>query len=297
MRTVVVAGATGYLGRFFCAEYRKRGWRVRAIVRNAERARASSLEADEIVAAEATKPPTLQGVMAGAELVVSALGITRQKDGLDYRDVDYQANANLLDEALRGGVTRFAFVHVLGADRMADVPLVAAKQAFVDELRAANIASTVIAPSGFFSDMSDFLVMARSGRVWLFGDGTHRLNPIHGADLAAAAADAIDKGRELLEVGGPDIFTHDTLARLAFEAAGKPVRITYLPDALRKFALAVLPWFPRAVGGPARFFLSALGMDMVGEPHGHHRLADHFRVRMTGRARPDGQPEADTCVS
>lgn len=277
MTTVFIAGATGYLGRYLCAEYRSRGWRVHALVRDAEKARKSGLEADLLIEAEATRPETLGGQLEGADLVVSSLGITRQKDGLSYRDVDYQANANLLDEALRAGVGRFAYIHVLGADRMLEVPLIAAKQAFVDRLQAADIASTIIAPSGYFSDMADFLAMAKSGRVYLFGDGRLRLNPIHGADLAAATADAIAAERDWLDIGGPDTFTHDELATLACESLGKPPRITHLPDSLRRMALAVLPLFPQSVGGPARFFLTALGMEVLGEAHGTRHLADHFR--------------------
>ena len=94
MKTVFVAGATGYLGRYLCAEYRSRGWRVIALVRDAERA--AGLDADRLVEAEATRPETLKGAMDGADLVISALGITRQADGLGYHEVDYQANICLL---------------------------------------------------------------------------------------------------------------------------------------------------------------------------------------------------------
>ena len=271
-KTVLIAGATGYLGRFLVSEYARRGWRVRALVR-----READLPA-ELIHAEATRPETLEGCMEGVDLVISALGITRQADGLTYRDVDYQANLNLLEEALRAGVGRFAYIHVLNADRMADVPLVAAKSAFVDRLQASPVASTVIAPSGYFSDMGDFLSMARAGRAWLFGDGQHRLNPIHGADLATATAEAIDAGRAWLDVGGPEVFTHEALARLAFETLGRPARITRLPDGLRRAALRLLPWVtPARIHGPALFFLTAMGGDMVGQCHGTRHLSDHFR--------------------
>jgi len=103
--------------------------------------------------------------MDGVELVASALGITRQADGPSYRDVDHHANLNLLREAERAGAIRFAYVHVLNADAIRHVPLVAAKAGFVDALQASPIAGTVIAPSGYFSDMGDFLAMARPGRV------------------------------------------------------------------------------------------------------------------------------------
>lgn len=278
MNTVCVAGATGYLGRFLVAEFRRRGWQVLALVRDRQRAQAGGLVADALIEAQATERASLSGVLGGVDLVVSALGITRQRDGLSYCDVDYRANLNLLEEALDAGVGKFAYVHVLGAASLPEVALVAAKQAFVDKLRTAPIASCVISPSGYFSDMQDFLGMARSGRVWLFGDGSHRINPIHGADLAAAIADAIEAGRTSLEIGGPDILSHRQIAELAFAALDKPARITCLPDWPRRAALWLLPRVtPLAWHGPVQFFLAAMGQDVVGEPHGTHRLEDFFR--------------------
>ena len=275
MKRVFIAGATGYLGRYLCAEFQRRGWYVIALVRKTTQA--APIAADQLIEAQATQPATLKGIMAGVDLVVSCLGITRQVDGLGYWDVDYQANLNLLHEAEQTGVARFAFVHVLNAARMKRVPMVAAKSAFVAELQRARIAWTVIAPTGYFSDMGDFLKMAQSGRVWLFGDGSKRINPIHGADLAAATADAVEAGVGWLDVGGPDIFTQKELAELAFASQQFTPRITFLPDIMRRLALRLLPYVtPRRVHGPAQFFLSALALDMVGECRGIHHLKDHF---------------------
>lgn len=275
MRRVFIAGATGYLGRHLCAEYQQRGWYVIALVRKSTRA--APIAADQLVEALATDPETLKGVMAGADLVVSCLGITRQTDVLGYWDVDYQANLNLLREAERAGVGQFGYIHVLHASDMAQVPMVAAKSAFVVELQRSAVAATVVAPTGYFSDMGDFLKMAQSGRVWLFGNGNKRINPIHGADLATAIAEAVEAQLDWQNVGGPDIFTQRELAELAFASIGKPSRITLLPDIIRRIALRVLPFVtPRRISGPARFFLSALALDMVGARHGTRRLKDHF---------------------
>jgi uncharacterized protein YbjT (DUF2867 family) len=283
---VLVAGATGYLGRFLCAEYARRGHHVTALVRDAARARGL---ADVLVEAQATGPETLSGLMDGVDLAVSALRITRQADGLGYRDVDYRANLNLLHEAERAGVGRFAYVHVFHADAMAGVPVVDAKAEFVAALWASDMPATVIAPTGYFSDMGESLAMARAGRVWLFGDGSLRLNPIHGADLAAAIADATEAGRGWVEVGGPDVMTQGEIARAAFAALGTEPRITLLPDGLRRAALAALPLLPRRVSGPARFFLTALGMDMVAPRFGTRRLSDHF-ASLVSETLPQGVP-------
>lgn len=276
MKHVLIAGATGYLGRYLCAEYRQRGWQVTALVRKASRE--ADLSADRIIEAEATRPETLAGAMKNIDLVVSALGITRQVDGVGYWDVDYQANVNLLEEALRSNVAQFTFVHVLHADRMDRVPLVAAKAAFVRKLQTADLLSTVIAPTGYFSDMADFLKMAKAGRVWLFGNGQHRINPIHGADLATAIFDAVEEGVPWADIGGPETFTQNDLATLCFEVLSKRQRITHVPDALRRLALRLLPHLaPRRIAGPAQFFLTAGALNMTAPPSGTRRLADYFK--------------------
>ncbi len=297
MQTVFIAGASGYLGRYLVQEYVQRGWHVRALVRDRQSTAKSNLGAHDYVTAEATEADTLKGVMDGADLVISSLGITRQKDGLTYRAVDYQANLNLLREAERAGVGRFAYVHVLGARQMMQVPLVQAKQAFVDQLECSSLPSTVIAPSGYFSDMGEILNSAKAGRAWVFGDGSKRLNPIHGADLAKAAADAIDRGETWFDVGGPEIFTQAELAQLAFDVLDKPTRISRVPDWVRKAAIAVLPRVtPIHVHGPAQFFLTALGQHMVGETHGTRRLKDHFR-QLAGETDAGGQDTVHPVVS
>ncbi len=274
-QNVFIAGASGYLGRFLCQEYQRRGWHVTALVRKSTDPH--GIGADQLVTAEATWPEALSGTMQGADLVISALGITRQSDGVGYWDVDYQANVNLLNEALRSGVDHFAYVHVLNADRMSHVPMVAAKSAFVRKLQSAAIGSTVIAPSGYFSDMGDFLNMARKGRVWLFGAGQQRINPIHGADLAQALATAVGENQRWLDVGGPQTFTHQELAELAFACLGQQPRISFLPDFTRRAALFVVPKImPRPIAGPMSFFLTAMGMNMVGTSKGTHLLKDHF---------------------
>lgn len=145
MDRVFIAGATGYFGRHLCAEYQRRGWYVIALVGKVDQA--GLIAADQLIEAEATDPVTLKGVMAGADLVVSCLGITRQTNRLDYWDVDYQANLNLLREAKRAGIGQFCYVHVLDAGERSHVPMDTAKSTFMAELQRYAIAATVITPN------------------------------------------------------------------------------------------------------------------------------------------------------
>src|SRR5574337_19769 len=147
---VLVAGATGYLGNFLVAEARKRGYWVRALARSEQRLSPVRAAIDEVFIGEVTRPSSLTGMAQGIDVVISSIGITRQKDGLRYRDVDYQGNLNILREALGSGVRKFVYVSVFNADRMSDLQIVRAKECFVNELRESGIDYAVIRPNGYF---------------------------------------------------------------------------------------------------------------------------------------------------
>ncbi len=233
---VLVAGASGYLGTYIVKELLSRKISVKAIVRNS-----SSLPIVntllEVVEAQVTQRNTLEELFSEVDLVVSSVGITRQKEGLTYMDVDYQANVNLLDEAVKNHVKKFIYISVLNGDKLKHLKMCEAKEAFCEYLNKAPIESCIIRPNGFFSDMGDFLSMAERGKIFLFGDGEHKLNPIDGEDLAQVVVDAIDSSDKEIAVGGPDILTQNEIATLAFQASDKPVKIVHLPIMIQKLTL------------------------------------------------------------
>jgi uncharacterized protein YbjT (DUF2867 family) len=278
MKKVLVAGATGYLGQFVVRALKAKGYWIRALGRSASRLAPVEDYADELFIGEVTDPDSLTGLCDGIDVVFSSVGITRQKDGLTYNDVDYQANRNLLTIAEGASVSKFVYVHVLNAEQLQHVAMIQAKQAFVDALKRSPLDHTVICPTGFFSDMEEFLKMARAGRVYLFADGSNRINPIHGADLAEVCADALERREQQLDVGGPEVFTYREIAELAFNVFEKPKKITCLPKKLIAAAVGALRWVtPVKTYGPIQFLATVMTMDVVGETYGQRRLADHFR--------------------
>ena len=128
MKRILVAGSTGYLGGFVCRELKARGHFVRALARSPEKLVPLRDSLDEIVEAEVTRPETLEHVCDGIDVVFSSVGITRQKDGLTFRDVDYQGNKNLLDVALQAGVQKFVYVSVLNGARLRHLDIVDAHE-------------------------------------------------------------------------------------------------------------------------------------------------------------------------
>src|SRR6056297_422501 len=191
MTKILVAGASGYLGKFILEELDSWGIPAIALVRTPEKLKDLKHRNMKIEQAEVTRPETLSGVCKDVETVISTVGITHPKDGLTYIDIDYRANLNLLKEAERTGVRKFIYVSVIDGDKLRHLKIIEAKERFVDALKASGLEYTVIRPNGFFSDLRDLLYMAKKGRVVLFGNGELKLNPIHGADLAEVCVRAI----------------------------------------------------------------------------------------------------------
>jgi uncharacterized protein YbjT (DUF2867 family) len=241
---------------------------------------------DEVFIGEVTKPETLNGIADDVDILMSTIGITRQKDGLTYQEVDYQGNVNLLREALESGVKKFIYVSALKARELPNLKIVQAKEKFVDELRASGIDYAVMRPNGYFSDMSDFLDMARRGRIFLFGGGRFRLNPIHGKDVAEVCVSAIDSPVREISFGGPQVYTHREIAEAAFAALGKKPKISSIPT----FVAPAVLWILRHVTsstfyGPIEFLLTVLTRDMIGDARGKELLTDFFQEE-TKRATP-----------
>jgi len=274
---VLVAGATGYLGRHLVERLKRDGYWVRALVRRPEQAEKVQA-ADEVFIGEVTRPDTLVDIAQGIDIVFSTIGITRQRDGKTYDDVDFRGNLAVLHEAERSGVERFVYVSVLhGRQLRSTVLLAAAKERFVDALTVSPIRSVVVRPTGYFSDMMAFLDMARRGTASLIGDGRRRMNPISGSDLAAACIDAAHAVAAEVEVGGPETFTHEQIVATAFAALGTAPRIRHIPLRLVRAAGWLLAHVtPQRVYGPLQFFLAVMTTDMVAPATGTDRLIDRF---------------------
>lgn len=277
MDRILLAGATGYLGRHIARELVKRSYPVRALARNPEKLKQENIALPEIIRAEITQPDSIKGCCKNIDVIISTVGITKQKDGLTYMDVDYQANMNLLCEAKQSGVKKIIYVSVLNGENLRHLKICDAKELFVEQLIQSGLDCCIIRPNGFFSDITEFYEMAKKGRVYLFGNGELKTNPIHGEDLAAVCADAIDKPDQEVKAGGPETLTHNEIAAAAFEVLGIKPKITHIPNWVRIAILKMVRFLSGSkVYGPVEFFMTVMAMDMVAPEYGTHTVREYF---------------------
>jgi uncharacterized protein YbjT (DUF2867 family) len=284
---VLVAGATGYLGKFVVRAFKERGYWVRALTRSEERLgepgpfTAPGIgpdDVDDVFVGEITEPDSLVGLMDDIDIVFSCVGISRQRDGLTFEQVDYQCNHTLIEMAVEAGISKFVYVSMQGAEKpdLAHLAITEAHEKIVGELQASGLDHRIVRPCGYFSDMGALLTMAKKGRALLVGDGSNKMSPIHGRDLGHVVVDVTEGDEQEVEAGGPDVMTQREAAELAFDVLGKPAKITVVPLWLAKGMTKGVRLLSKQFGDLAEFIVVAGEVDGVGPPLGTTTLRTYF---------------------
>lgn len=279
---VLVAGATGYIGGGVLQILHQRGFWVRALCRDKSRLRNPNW-CDDIFIGHATQPETLQGLCEGIDVVFSSIGIRSFNRRPTCWEVDYQANLNILEAAKTSGVKHFIFVSVLHAPAMARLsPLAEAREQVAQAIMQSGMDYNIFAPTGFFNDTREFLVMAQQkGEIRLLGDGSGVINPLSALDFGEEVARVIEEPQlrnTVRSVGGCEKLSHRQMAELVFQLLGKEPRIKSTPAwALAVWALLLRPFNYNAYAVVKFFEFSARTRDMTGEPIGQRRVKDFLR--------------------
>jgi uncharacterized protein YbjT (DUF2867 family) len=294
VKRVLIAGATGYLGKYAVKAFKERGYWVRVLTRSKERLfepgpfTAPALAAqdiDDIFIGEISKPATLAGVMDGIDIIYSSVGISRQRDGLTFEQVDYQCNRNLIDLCRGSSVSRFVYVSMQGAEHIMHLAITRAHEKVVADLKQSGLEYRIVRPCGYFSDMGALYDMASKGRAFLVGEGNNRMNPIHGRDLAEVCVDTAEGDELEVEAGGPDIMTQREAAALAFEVVGKPAKITVIPMWLARCLVKLIGFLSTQFGDLADFIVTAGEIDGVGPKRGTTTLKSYFESLHAARSK------------
>ena len=229
---VVLAGAFGKLGSDI----------LRALVRDGHDVLAVDMVLRELDGIEGsyekkqvdvTKPEQLKGLCDGADAVITTVGLTRTSAEVTNYDIDYHGNLNLLNEARRAGVKKFAYVSVLKADKAPKVPMLHAKYLLEEALKASGIDYVIFRPTGYFYDIAKvFKPMIEKGEVTLLGKKPVSANVIDTTDLADFMLLHLGDRNKTYDIGGTETYTYEEIARMFFAAAGKEPVIKHAPPFL-----------------------------------------------------------------
>lgn len=255
---ILLAGATGTVGRAVCQALLAEGHSVVALVRPNAKPLGISHSALTIYAGQwsafsnsvdATVPADTPHSPEPFDALISCIA-SRSGAASDAERVDYQANCELLAVAKRLGIHRFLLLSAICVQK----PRLAfqrAKLRFEQELARSGLDYSIIRPTAFFKSLSGQLDRVRSGKPFLvFGDGlATACKPISERDLAVFMLRCVNDPasfRQILPIGGPGpALTPIDQAECLSELLGRPVAIRSIsPTFFNVLSAMLLPMAP-----------------------------------------------------
>ena len=141
---VAVTGATGFLGRRLTGRLSARGWRVRILVRDGSRAKGLDYIAPDVVMGDLGDADALTDLVAGADWVINAAGLTKARDRAAFFDVN-GAGARRLAQASEGRPLIHVSSQAAREPRLSDYA--ASKRAGEEAVRdVAGLAAVIVRP-------------------------------------------------------------------------------------------------------------------------------------------------------
>lgn len=155
--TVLMVGASGFVGRHLLERLVSRGHRVRAVARSG-RPEGSRVLGDQVqwVAADITDPDDVDGLSRDCDVLVHLAGIRREGPGQSFRGVHVEGTRHLLEEAARCGTGRFVHVSALGASPRG-APFFRTKFEAEQAVRASDLDWVIARPSAVYGPDDHFV--------------------------------------------------------------------------------------------------------------------------------------------
>lgn len=250
---VLVTGGAGFVGNNIVSKLVGKGYEVRAVVRNPEKANkrlGHFGDKIEIAQGDVTKRDDWADLMKGVDAVVHTVAISMEKGGQTYDDVNYQGTINVVDAAVDAGVGRFINISQNGADASLPYRFLASKGKAQDYVAMQdNLKWTAIRPSAIFGPQDEFFnTFARLVKLTpiifpLIGGGKAEFQPVSIFDVAEATVRSIEDdstiGKELV-VGGPEVLTLGEIEKRVVKALNTSRIFVPAPVALLRPAVFVM---------------------------------------------------------
>lgn len=247
MSTILLTGASGFVGSHVLPALLGAGHRVAALARSAKAADTilGRLPSErrggvEIRSGDVTEPASIPPALAGIDAVVHLVAIPRDFDGgASLRLVNTEGTRTVVEAARAAGIRRFVHQGALGVEDDPALHYASSKAKGERIVADSGLDWTILRPSilwgerdGFFNIIAG-LVRLSPGVVPVPGRGTARFQPLWIADLARIVVEVLahpeaTTGRSL-DLGGPRYWTYREITREVMRGMGRRGIIVPMP--------------------------------------------------------------------
>ncbi len=235
--TVLVAGATGFLGSEICRQLSEKNIPVKGLVRtSSDTNKVTQLKelGVEIVEGDLKDKSSLKNALHGVSAIISTVSSTlSRQEGDSIQTVDTEGQYNLIDAAIDANLKQFVYVSL--CEMPGQFPLQIAKRKVEKHLTESGLGYTILQPTYF---MEVWLSPAlgfdyHNTKATIYGEGKNRVSWIAIKDVASFAVASLDNPaakNRIIEIGGPEALSPMEVVNIFQTNKGKEFELQFVAE-------------------------------------------------------------------
>lgn len=249
-RTIVVDGASGYVGTHLIASLVAAGHKVRALIhpfaRSKDKAFLQALQAEVVTCSMDVRDEGLLKALEGADACVHLIGSIAPRKGESFEDLHVSQTESLINAARQKQVPKIIMVTALGTRADSPSNYHRTKWLAEEKIRNSGIKYFILRPSLIIGRTIGYrdsklvtryrdMILSRRPVVPLLNDGQNKIQPIFIDDLIAVITKCvISQSMEsgTFEVAGPQTITMKEFVAMLMEHLNIRKSTINLPPAL-----------------------------------------------------------------
>jgi nucleoside-diphosphate-sugar epimerase len=250
---VALTGATGFIGQALLQSLIQQGWKIKALTRYPR----ADNESTQWIEGDLDNSDALGRLVKDVSAVIHCAGQVRGNSLEDFVHTNVEGTRNLLHAvAQQTPPPRFLLISSLAA-RHPELSWYATSKRMAELLvlnQSPEMPCTIFRPTAVYGpgdrEMKPLFEATRRGVLPMVGKPSMRFGLLHVSDLVAAALCWIStpipvQGLYELDDGMPGGYDSESVAAIAQEVWGRPVRCIFLPESLVALVATINLWSAR----------------------------------------------------
>ncbi|MEP7231284.1 MAG: SDR family oxidoreductase [Ginsengibacter sp.] len=234
--TILVAGATGFLGGEICRQLIDKNKTVKGLVRATSDAnKVAQLKASgvETIEGDLKDKVSLENVLHGVSAIISTVSSTlSRQEGDSIQTVDDEGQINLIDAAVNAGVKQIIYISFC---ELGECPLQTAKRKVEKHLAESGLNYTILQPTYFMEVwLSPTLGFDYpNAKATIYGEGNNKISWIAIKDVASFAVAILDNPaatNKTIELGGPEALSPLEAVNIFETVKGTKFELQFVPQ-------------------------------------------------------------------